>query len=267
MLKETIKTSGPNSKTIMTNITKNNARFKVKNKPLSMIDVIPGQCSRDNKERVVTIIEKFLNSLLKLPTQGHDDQLSTIMRRYLESKFYGSTWVKNSSQNPFDLYSVDALVAVENKTIKVSGSKKVLDSYGFKEKIIANASIYPDKAKVKDVVPKKWHKHYSDTILDKFMDVIVVVIDRSSVDDSIVRFAIVDGNIWGVTYNVYKGNKEVFKIMNDPLFKDAIHHLFLMQSPENEYFQKLVNKELPFIFPSYRKLTSIRNPNKLNEDE
>jgi len=168
----------------------------------------------NNKEIIASVIEDFFNEINYIPNGSYLDEQSRNMKHFLADRLpQFDDWVQNSSQKPFDLFSIKAMVAIENKSQKVVANK--IGVYNNHEKVIANATLYPNKVKVKDVISKKDLDKYSDDVLNSYMDVLVTFVDKDSKTNNMVRYAIVDGSYWKHTYEVYKGCSKFFNVINN----------------------------------------------------
>lgn len=98
-----------------------------------------------------------------------DDINAGNLLKYLSKNINDITFHKNSSQSPYDVYSVDGLVAVELK------SKKGKD-----DQFLGNATVYPDIIPANRVIPEKSAKKaLSDTeydSIDQIPDMAVIVV-------------------------------------------------------------------------------------------
>jgi hypothetical protein len=226
-----------------------------------LIKLCDGVYSKGNKEITAIAIEDFLIKYPNIYSDGFRDTHSSLMREHLEKEFPMYDWYKNSSQNPFDIYSIDALVAIENKTANVSGLKRIND-FATNNRLVTNATIYPDKVKVKDVVPKKLHYKYDEITLDTFMDVIVVVVDKDIKTNTLVRYRIVDGSYWGVDYDTYIGARDFFSAINDLDVKKALFESVSAKHPNNKFVNRVLNNDLESVNLDLRKLFMVDNPTK-----
>lgn len=227
-------------------------------KPKSLIKVVKGSCSAGNKEKVIEVIANYFNNTPFVPTSGYKDKQSTDIIELLSRTFPNVTWHKNSSQNPFDGYSVEARVTFESKIKLVSSTKC---GYGVAKNVPGNASIYPTKAKVTDVVPKKEWKLYTPEQLEGYMDVIVLFVDTARDTNTLVRYAIVDGSYWNVDYKTYKGCSELFGLMNDPNVAQTFLDVLRVAAPDNKFVKRLINKnDMTGINLALRKLIHVANP-------
>jgi hypothetical protein len=213
------------------------------------------------KEVATEHLKDFLAKFPVIYSNGYLDDHSTMMREYIAEQLPKYTWHKNSSQRPFDIYSVDGLISIENKTNFVKGNKKT-KNFASNNKLVMNATVYPEKAKVRDVVPKRLHKNYDEATLEKFMDVIVLIIDKDKKTNMLVRYMIVDGSYWGIDYDIYLGIRNLYKQANDPeikrIFLDAINKKY----PENRYVSDTLEGKLPHINLDLRKLITVTNPTR-----
>jgi hypothetical protein len=110
---------------------------------MGYINITSSQYSKGLKEKVASALCGFYKSRREIHSDGYIDTNSTELCDFLKSKFKYYGWKKNHSQSPFDVYSIRGRLAIELKT---SNSANVN---------IMNATLYSDKAKIKDVLSKK----------------------------------------------------------------------------------------------------------------
>lgn len=222
------------------------------------IEIVAGEYSSGNKELVAEVIDNYLLSLSEIDSNGYTDAHSGNLRDYLNAEFPGFEWVKNSSQAPFDVYCIDARIAIENKCSKV---RRNLDGkFGVHQHLIVNATLYPSEAKVKDVVPKKHHKSLTKEELESFMDVLVVVADKDRDTNAVVRHKIVDGAYWGNDYMTYTGCRDFFKQANDEVSLRILFETVADKFPGNVFVRRTIEGDLPTVKSHIRKLLSVKNP-------
>lgn len=225
------------------------------------INIKDGKYSGNLKLEVALSIQDFLLNKGTFNNDGYKDTNSTNMRIHLNREFPNLNWIKNGSQKPFDCYSIPALLTVENKGADVT-KKKNGTGYSVKKHIMGNGTIYPSSIKVKDVITMSKHKGISEEVLESFMDVLVVGVEREKKTDKIVRYSIVDGDYWGVSYEHYCGNRDYFKAINEIL--SEINELVIKRNMDNkclrEYIIALENGSLSGITLALRKLISMNNP-------
>lgn len=226
-----------------------------------LIQIVDGVHSKGNKEIIAIALEDFFIKYPNIFSDGYRDTHSSMIREHMEKEFPMYSWRKNSSQTPFDVYSVDALVAIENKTANVNGRKRTND-FCINGKLVTNATIYPDKVKVKDVVPKKSHGKYSSETLEQFMDVLVSVVDKDKKTNTLVRYRIVDGSYWGIDYDTYIGAREFFRVINEKYIKKTLFDLVYKRNPNNIFIKRILTGELPGVSLDLRKLFMVDNPTK-----
>lgn len=229
---------------------------KPRKKVQCTIQIKPGECSNGNKELVASSVEEFLNIHGKVFGGGYKDIHSSMMRDHLEAEFPEYDWHKNTSQRPFDIYSIEAGVAIENKSQQVGTTK---DGFGYKGKMVVNATLYPDKAKVKDVVPKSRWRGLDEASLDKFMDVLVVAVDKAKSKD-IVRYKIVDGSYWNVDYPIYSGCSDLFNQINNKETQRRFLEL-IYEETGNHFVKAMLDGKLSGVNFDFRKLITVDNPN------
>lgn len=220
------------------------------------IQIGPSKHSNGNKEVVASLINDFLSEHWKIFSEGYRDVHSSLLRDYLANELPNYNWHKNSSQHPFDLYSVEAGVAIENKSHKVG---KTIAGFGYKNNLVVNATLYSDEVLTRDIVPKKYWKNYDEAVLDSFMDVLMVTVDKTKTN-TIVRYKIVDGNYWGVDYDVFQACSNFFSQLNDPEIKNSLLDL-IINKYNNKLARLLRNEELPGVNLDLRKLLVVKNPN------
>lgn len=232
-------------------------------KPKDKIDVkiklIEGKHSDGNKEVVAEVISNFLSKHPTVYSDGYRDTHSSLMREYLQAVFVDSTWEKNTSQQPFDVYSIDMRVAVENKAKNVPYRKKSND-YGSNSRLVLNATLYPSEVKVKDVVPKNKQAGLSEEVLESFMDVIVVIVDRDKDSNKLVRYSLVDGSYWDVDYNTYIGSKDFYKQSNEEEILKEMLKIIHEKHPDNVFVDRYLSGDLPGVYLYVRKLIMVDNP-------
>lgn len=198
-----------------------------------------GKHSNGMKELVALALERFFE-YGTFVSDGYEDSNSSKVRDYLSEEFPEFTWEKNSSQNPFDIYSIDAKITLELKKMSPSG------------KVVFNATAYPDEVKVKDVVSKTLLGNESCcTSSEEFMDVLILLWEKDNTG-KIINYKIVDGSYWNITYNDFVGCRDFFKQANSllPKFLDDVSERF----PDNSFINKCINNELPLITLKLRKL-------------
>jgi len=228
--------------------------------PSSYVQVVKGTCSKGNKEEVVLALKDFFSNTPFIPATGFKDSHSTNITAFLNRRFPNLKWKKNASQSPFDCYSVEARIATEHKTKTVEVKK--LGGYGCSKYVPGNASVYPKKAKVKDVVPENEHKNYTEEELDGFMDVIVTFADRDSTTNALVRYAIVDGTYWEIDYETYKGCTEFYGLINSDRVIKIIFAELRCVAPRNKFIKRLANSDLSKTKMDLRKLIQVENPTR-----
>lgn len=169
------------------------------------------------------------------------------MTDYVKETFPKHSWVKISKQLPFDLVSLTAGVAIEIKSM-TSGSNRVL----------TNASIYPNKLKAGDVLPSNfiYPEGYSEHTR---LDVLIICVNRS-VTNKVEDYAIVDGSYWGFTYRDYLECKQFYTNVNSDNFKTQLLALYSSRF-DSTFAKKLCfNKFGNSIDLNFRKLITLTNP-------
>lgn len=227
--------------------------------PKKLISVVKGTCSDGNKEKVVTALDNFFSNTTFIRSSTYRDKHSRTIVGFLNKKFPNVTWNINSSQHPFDCYSVDARIAIENKT---NIACKTSHGNSVRKSIPCNASIYPTKAKVKDVIPIKEYKKYTSDELNSFMDVIVTFVDHYRDTNELVSYAIVDGSYWNIDYKTYKGCTSLFNTMNNKNVIKAIFNVLHIAEPKNKFIERINDNDesLEDVTLSLRKLICVANP-------
>lgn len=193
----------------------------------------------------------IFNKALNTTAFVKGDRYAYCMLKVLQDVFPSVTWILNSSQKPFDIYSLEARIAIEVKTYKHK-----LNGISKPTTLLSNATIYPDTVKYKDVAKKS-------NIIDEaqgelFLDTLVVVLEKNAttVMGLISDVAVVDGSYWNVSYDDYKDCADFFRLMNDN--KRDILALLQDKNPSNKFIAKL--RESSDIEFSLRKLITIKNP-------
>lgn len=177
---------------------------------------------------------------------GSIDKNVDRLHKHLSHTFKDFTWEKSSSQAKFDLYSIDAGVIVELKSSKVKTNK-----------LIFNASLYPDKVHVRNAFTKQLLNTTSimKNNKDKVLDVLVVCVERTK-DDIVYNHAIVDGSYWGITEQDFIDCNKLFADMNK--VKKSMFGV-IANSTNNGLAKKIVNDEFDGDF-KLRKLITMKSP-------
>jgi len=177
---------------------------------------------------------------------GSIDKNVDRLYKHLSHTFKDFTWGKSSSQAKFDLYSIDAGVIIELKSTKVKTNK-----------LMFNASLYPDKVHVRNAFTKQFLN--TTPILtnnkDKVLDVLIVCVERTK-DDIVYNHAIVDGSYWGITEQDYIDCNNLFADMNK--VKKAMFGV-IANSTKNNLAKKIFNDDFDGDF-KLRKLISMNSP-------
>lgn len=179
---------------------------------------------------------------------GSVDKNSERLCNYIAEMFPEFDWQTLSSQKPFDFFSYGARVITEIKSVK--GNKGTLTS---------NASVYPEKVRLGDAVPKNLIT--ADMDEDVELDVLVMCVKRND-DNKVYDYAIVDGNYWGVEYQDYLDCQRMFSNLKEESFKDAILKMYTEIYPEDSGFVNKIRGGFygnSFKF-NLRKLIQIANP-------
>ena len=214
---------------------------------------------KENKMTVAEAIDNYIESISKISKDSYKDTNSSELCEYLSESFPQYTWYKNSSQSPFDIYSIDGRIAIENKMVNTTYSKRT-HTHTVKDRLLANATLYPDKVRVKDVLPLKESMHISDDVLDSFMDVLVVCIDVCPKTNAVVSHKIVDGSYWGIDYDTYLGCKNFFKLMNNKSAHRLLLNLMSELYPDNKFIKMLTDNNDNSVEFYFRKLLYVKNP-------
>ncbi len=214
------------------------------NNPKCRIQIDDGIASKGNKEIVALSIEEHLLDLQRSGTkwspQSFNDLNSARLSDHLSSEFAGEgVWVLNGTQDPFDMYNLDMRVSVELKSEKVKFKNKSR-TYSRPSGILGNATIYPLTAKIEDIVNKKnINSNWDNEFLNRFIDVLVVIIFRDAKSSAIVDYVIVDGSYWGFDRNDFIGCREYFSIINNEL--EVFNKYLLRKYPDNMFIRKMVS--------------------------
>ena len=197
------------------------------------------------------IIADEITNWLSAPSReffytGSIDKNVERLHKHLSHTFKDFTWEKCSSQAKFDLYSIDAGVIVELKSVKVNTHK-----------LLFNASIYPDKVHVKNAFTN--HLIATTPMLkdnvNKVLDVLVVCVERTK-DDLVYNHAIVDGSYWGITEQDYIDCNKLFSDMNK--VRKSMFGV-IANTTKNGLAKKLFNDEFDGDF-KLRKLITVKSP-------
>ncbi len=177
---------------------------------------------------------------------GSIDKNVDRLYKHLSHTFKDFTWEKSSSQAKFDLYSIDAGVIIELKSTKVKTNR-----------LIFNASLYPDKVHVRNVFTKQVLN--ATPLLkdnkDKILDVLIVCVERTK-DDIVYNHAIVDGSYWGITEQDYIDCNKLFADMNK--VKKAMFGV-IANHTKNNLAKKIFNDNFDGDF-KLRKLITLTSP-------
>ncbi len=206
---------------------------------------------KSSKNVMKRIIADEITNWLSAPSRefyftGSIDKNVDRLYKHLAHTFKDFTWAKCSSQAKFDLYSIDAGVIVELKSSKVKTNK-----------LIFNASLYPDKVHVKNAFTSNLIAStpiLKDNI-NKVLDVLVVCVERTE-DNLVYNHAIVDGSYWGITERDYIDCNKLFADMNK--VKKSMFGV-IANSTNNGLAKKLCNDEFDGNF-QLRKLITVRSP-------
>lgn len=200
------------------------------------------------KTRVALICSKWLDSLdghwYKYGTDYHQHQS---LSEVLSNEFPQYTWREQSNQKQFDVFSLDAGIAIGLKT--VTGKQK---------RVITNASIFPAKVNYRDVMTKRFSDY--DKSRNDRLDVLFVCINRD-VNDNLLDYAIVDGAYWGFTYTDYIQCKEIYTNLNNKQFKASVLNSYLKYFGNNSLVRKLSDGSFGYsIQLNLRTLITLSNP-------
>ena len=197
------------------------------------------------------IIADEITNWLSAPSReffytGSIDKNVDRLHKHLAHTFKDFTWKKCSSQAKFDLYSIDAGVIIELKSVKVKTKT-----------LMFNASIYPDKVHVKNAFTSGLISSTPmlKNNINKVLDVLVVCVERTK-DDLVYNHAIVDGSYWGITEQDYIDCNRLFSDMNK--VKKSMFGV-IANSTKNGLAKKLFNDEFDGNF-QLRKLITVKSP-------
>lgn len=251
------------NKRIGTKIVKAISKKKGTSVP-NFVDITPSKHSKGNKEKVKNVLVDFLNNQTYIPSGTYKDKQSKNIKSMLEKRFKTVTdWTQSPSQSPFDIHSIEVRVAIECKSGLVTLKKD--GSYTISSNSVANATLYPSEVKVKDVVPKKDQVDYSQEVLESYMDVLVIFIDKCAETNNIVRYAIVDGNYWGHTNSIYKGSSKLLGVINKESFKTKLIDLIKNSTYDVDIHNTMnfyLNDQKRLSKFNLRKLLTVENPTK-----
>lgn len=227
--------------------TENNAVFTTSGK--GFIDTCTPKHS-PVKNRVAALLRDYLDGCDDFHSDGYVDTNSSEITSFLNTHLPEYRWIKNSSQRPFDIYSIEARLAIEIKSVSVRKNKsgKIMSH----EIMLTNASVYPDEINITDVVPKKHLETGIDQSID--FDVLVVCVERCG--DLVVGYCIVDGSFWGIAKELYQDCRDLFRQINQ--FK-----LALLENVHIKYknrFAKCILDGAIDVDLDVRKLITVSNP-------
>jgi len=226
---------------------------KIKNTTTNKIYAHPGNKHRFkiSKNIMKTIIANEITNWLAAPSReyfysGSVDINSNRLYKHLTHTFKDFSWGITSSQSKFDIYSIDAGIIIELKSVKIKTKK-----------LVFNASIYPDSVHVKNVFSKQSinNNPLLKKNINKLLDVLIVCVERT--DDNIVyNHAIVDGSYWNITEQDYIDCNNLYADINR--VKKAMFGV-IANSTKNNLAKKIFNENFDGDF-KLRKLITLSNP-------
>lgn len=214
----------------------------------------------ESKNSFKKIVARAISDYLSAPgrhwnTSYKNDVNSKRLAEFLNSKFVefkGEFAFKTlPSQNPFDIVCLGAGVVIEVKSVAKNNKR-----------ILSNATIYPDRVKAKDALPKSFDYPAKKELFginkvqfpENYMDVLVVCVNQSK--DVVSGFSIVDGNYWGVSEELYLSCKEYFNLLNENI--DFINSVL---ADENRFADYISNNIFGnAVKLNLRKLITLTNP-------
>jgi hypothetical protein len=207
------------------------------------------------KEPVAREISMFMSApSRRYEYTGSLDVNADRLYQHLQRAFPEYTWHRAPSQSPFDIYSFDAGIAVELKSVK-SGIKK----------LTFNATVYPDEVSRTYVGSEiERLEDNNDTNVTNFknsrvkMDVLVVCVERNPDADVVYNYAIVDGEYWGISEEDYENCSDLYADMNKAEVKRAIMNV-IYKKTGNEFARKVRDGEFNGEF-NLRKLIQLDSP-------
>ena len=227
----------------------------------SNIYVHPGEkiCITKSENKMKKILAFELSRFIGAPSRscefsGSLDVNSKKIYEHLKTVFSDYTWYRSQSQGKFDIYSYDAAVAVEVKTVKRGQSK-----------LVFNATVYPDvisKTKVGKEMERLCEPPVVNTENVKSpsitMDVLVLCIERDPKNNTVYNYAIVDGAYWDIKEEDHDACEALYKDMNDPCVMNEIMSI-VYKRKGNQFARKIRDGEFGNDF-KLRKLIFLNNP-------
>ena len=232
----------------MKNITK-----KIKNVMVNKIYTHPGNkhCFKSSKNVMKRIVADEITNWLSAPSReffysGSIDKNSNRLYKHLSNTFKDFSWGITSSQSKFDIYSIDAGVIIELKSVKVKTKK-----------LIFNASLYPDSVHVKNAFSKQiiYNNPLFKQNINKVLDVLIVCVERTK-EDLVYNHAIVDGSYWKITEQDYIDCNNLYTDMNN--VRKAMFGV-ISNSTQNNLAKKIFNGDFDGDF-QLRKLITMKSP-------
>ena len=238
------------------NVTKVSGRTS-----LSNVYVHPGEkiCITRSENKMKKILAFELSRFIGAPSRscefsGSLDINSKKIYQHLKTVFSDYTWYYGQSQGKFDIYSYDAAVAVEVKTVKRGQSK-----------LIFNATVYPDvisKTKVGKEIERLCEPPVVNVENIKgssvTMDVLVLCVERNQKTNTVYNYAIVDGAYWNISEEDHDACEALYNDTNDPIVMKEIMDV-IYQHKGNQFARKIRDGKFGDNF-KLRKLISLQNP-------
>lgn len=228
---------------------------------LSNMYVHPGEkiCITRSENKMKKILAFELSRFIGAPSRscefsGSLDVNSKKIYNHLKTVFSDYTWYYGQSQGKFDVYSYDAAVAIEVKTVKRGQSK-----------LIFNATVYPDvisKTKVGKEVERLCEPPVVNVENIKgssvTMDVLVLCVERDPKNNTVYNYAIVDGTYWNIKEKDYDSCEALYNDINDPMVLKEIMNV-VYKRKGNRFARRIRDGEFGNNF-KLRKLISLENP-------
>ena len=176
------------------------------------------------------------------------------LAKHLNSRFpeFKGGWEfrTTQSQGVFDVVFLGGRLIIQVKSVK-----------GNKTKLLANASLYPDKVTARHALdtnfkyPKQSGLFQSvENLSNTPLDVLVVCVTQ--LEDIVTGYAIVDGNYWGIDEEMFLACKDYFTDINENL--DEINAVL---ADENIFARAMLEGTLgDAVDLKLRKLIKITNP-------
>lgn len=159
------------------------------------------------------LVAKSIASYLNAPSRPWDttlrkDKNAEALCAHLNSvypEFEGGWGFRTlGSQDRFDVVCLAAGVAIEIKSVKSNNRH-----------IVANATVYPDVITVRKALPDSFSYpvNMKSAKLNEQFDVLVVCVNQT--EEIVTGFAIVDGNYWAITEDIFDGCIDYYRQLND----------------------------------------------------